>query len=351
MTRTISADADGAALAKYAIAIGICKGDEHAAQLFATAQYGGQPGVEYNLATQIRGKSAVPGGGLASQTWAGNLVPGSIDRDLALLFSAESALTVCEGRARRVAFLTATGTVAAAGPAPGNWRAGGAATRLNAPVMGRASALVPTAADVLIVVSNELLKANDPDCEAQLRTILVTSLASRLDYLFLDPSVAASAPFPASITNGATEINFGSPAAPSAGDLDTMLRSISTPGGGLTWIASPQTLARAIVAVGRNEPAGLFCGLPCIKSGNAPAGLLVLVDLNELHIAAGGYDLEFSKAATVQMDSAPTMNSITPTGGANVSFFQAGVVGYRFGHYVNWFLAHSGACSYASLGV
>jgi hypothetical protein len=129
-----------------------------------------------------------------------------------------------------------------------------------------------------------------------------------------------------------------------------MFKAITTPGGGLVFLTSPPTLGRVVTTLGRVEPAGVLCSTPVIVSGNVPTGMIVLLDADELFIAAGGFELSVSQEATLQMDDSPSMEGTTPTASTTVSLWQSGLAAFKFSRFVNWQLAHSGAVAYTILG-
>jgi hypothetical protein len=295
---------------------------------------------------QKTGVGAISAGGAP---FSGNLAAGGLDADVQQQWPKVSALGQIETLIRRAQFFLPISAQTAAGT-PGGWRQEGHAFLVNAQTFATLSTLAPTEIGSLTVLSQEYLRRGDGAAASMIGSTLLRNLAYQVDVKFLDPTLASSAAGPASITYGATQIGLGSPAAPTDHDLDAMLRTIATPGAALAWIGSPATLARVILSAGRQEARGLLCGLPTYSSGNVPTGLLVLVDLAEIILAAGGFDLSVSTEASVQMSDAPTAEGITPTAATEVSLFQTGMTGYIFSRYVNWQVAHAGAVVYAILG-
>lgn len=81
---------------------------------------------------------------------------------------------------------------------------------------------------------------------------------------------------------------------------------------------------------------GTFRGLPVIVSqyvGNQ----LVLVNAPDIYLADdGGVAVDMSREASLEMESDPAGDSITPTGTELVSMFQTNSVAIRAERWINW---------------
>jgi len=77
---------------------------------------------------------------------------------------------------------------------------------------------------------------------------------------------------------------------------------------------------------------GLLGGLPLLVSLGADVGatsLIVIVDQSKLWTYRGPSELAVSNEAALQMDDAPTNNSVTPTATNLVSMFQSNSIALR----------------------
>jgi hypothetical protein len=91
---------------------------------------------------------------------------------------------------------------------------------------------------------------------------------------------------------------------------------------------------REFPGIGMNG--GTFEGMPAIVSEYA-GPLLILVNASDIYLAdEGGIQIDLSREASLQMDTAPTQNSTTPTATAMVSMFQTNSVAFRAERTINW---------------
>lgn len=198
----------------------------------------------------------------------------------------------------------------------------------------------------IAVLTEELIRFSNPSADALVRNALAEAVIARLDTDFIDPSKAAVADVsPASITNGITAI-------PSSGDPDTdasaafgqFITNNLQPNGAV-WLMSSTTaltLSMRKNALGQKEYpdmtmlGGTFQGLPVIVSqyvGNQ----LVLVNAPDVYLADdGGVAVDMSREASLEMQSAPTHDSTTPTAVELVSMFQTNSVAIRAERWINW---------------
>ena len=139
----------------------------------------------------------------------------------------------------------------------------------------------------------------------------MAGVAAYIDSQFLTNTVTLSAGLrPAAITNGATAVtSTGSTAAQINADLSAMLALITTAGAGLTWIMRPLTAYKIAATIGGTAAADIprtLFGIPMILSLNSPAQI-TLVDANCILFSDdGGFDVDTTEQATLQMDDSPT---------------------------------------------
>ncbi|OAT18008.1 hypothetical protein M977_03796 [Buttiauxella gaviniae ATCC 51604] len=198
----------------------------------------------------------------------------------------------------------------------------------------------------IAVLTEELIRFSNPSADALVRNALAEAVIARLDTDFIDPAKAAVADVsPASITNGITAIpSTGDPDADASAAFGTFITNNLQPNGAV-WLMSSTTaltLSMRKNALGQKEYpdmtmlGGTFQGLPVIVSqyvGNQ----LVLVNAPDIYLADdGGVAVDMSREASLEMQSAPTHDSTTPTAVELVSMFQTNSVAIRAERWINW---------------
>lgn len=217
------------------------------------------------------------------------------------------------------------------------------------------------------VITDELARFSSPSAELLVRQGLADALRARLDIDFIDPSKAAVANVsPASITNAL------SPISSTGGTEDAVradLRALWAPfiaaniaPTSAVYIMSQSTaLALSLMVNALGQPAfpgitmngGTLLGVPVIVSEYADntagtlGGLVILVNASDVWFADdGGFTLDASREASLQMDDEPTNNASTGTGTSVVSMFQTNSIALRCERYVNWQLRRSAGAAY-----
>lgn len=196
------------------------------------------------------------------------------------------------------------------------------------------------------VLTEELLRFSNPKADVLVRNSLAEAVIARLDVDFVNPAkgevIGVS---PGSITNGATTIpSTGIPDDDSTAAFQVFIDAHLQPTGAV-WLMSSSTalaLSKRKNALGQKEYpdmtmfGGLFEGLPAIVSqyvGNQ----LVLVNAPDVYLAdEGGVAVDMSSEASLEMESAPTHDSVTPTGVELVSMWQTNSVAIRAERWINW---------------
>lgn len=224
--------------------------------------------------------------------------------------------------------------------------------------------LEPTKVANIAVATEEALRDSSPSAETILRDQLAAALAARLDIDFIDPAKAAVAGVsPASITNGVSFVaSSGTDADAVRADVKALFGAFiaanNAPTSGV-WIM-PATVALSLSMMqnplGQNEFAGItmnggtFQGLPVIVSqyvntaydpDGAGAGtsgaIVVLANASDIYLAdEGGIAVDMSREASLEMNDAPTGDSLAPTAASLVSMFQTNSVAFRAERTVNW---------------
>lgn len=219
----------------------------------------------------------------------------------------------------------------------------------------------------IAVVTEETLRDSSPAADVLVRDGLVDALRERLDIDFVDPNKAAVAGVsPASLTYGVTPV-------PSSGntieDIDADVRAVmakyvaaNNPPTSGVWIMSSMTalaLGQMKNPLGQYEYPGLsmtggtFQGLPVIVSdylaGDSDGAIVVLVNAQDVYFADdGGFSVDMSREASLQMDSAPNHNSTNPTSAQLVSMWQTNSVAFRAERTLNWMKRRLVAVQYIS---
>ena len=210
----------------------------------------------------------------------------------------------------------------------------------------------------IAVLTDELIRFSNPRADALVRDALANSVIERLDVDFIDPQKAeVGGVSPASITNGITPVaSTGVPDDDAAAALGAFIAADITPTGGV-WLMSGVTalaLSQRKNALGQKEYpemtmlGGTFQGLPVVVSqyvGNQ----LILVNASDVYLADdGGVAVDMSREASLEMESAPTGDSLTGAGVQMVSMFQTNSVAVRAERWINWKRRRNGAVAVIS---
>lgn len=198
----------------------------------------------------------------------------------------------------------------------------------------------------IAVLTDELIRFSNPAADALVRNALAEAVIARLDTDFINPSKAEVPNVsPASVTNGITAIpSTGNPDDDAAAAFGVFVAANLQPNGAVWLMSSTTALALSMRknALGQKEYpemtllGGTFQGLPVIVSqyvGNQ----LVLVNAPDIYLADdGGVAVDMSREASLEMESDPTGDSITPAGTELVSMFQTNSVAIRAERWINW---------------
>ncbi|WP_370941705.1 phage major capsid protein [Enterobacter hormaechei] len=198
----------------------------------------------------------------------------------------------------------------------------------------------------IAVLTDELIRFSNPAADALVRNALAEAVIARLDTDFISPSKSEVANVsPASITNGITAVpSTGNPDDDAAAAFGVFVAANLQPNGAVWLMSSTTALALSMRknALGQKEYpemtllGGTFQGLPVIVSqyvGNQ----LVLVNAPDIYLADdGGVAVDMSREASLEMESDPAGDSITPTGTELVSMFQTNSVAIRAERWINW---------------
>lgn len=338
----------GIGFARIAKSLGMAKGSMGDALRIAEARYG----EDSDTAGVF--KAAVTAGSTLSGSWAEDLVGDTTSAfaDFVEYLRPQTILgrfgTNGIPSLRRVPFRVPLVSQTAGGE--GYWVGEGAAKPLTAFDFTRTT-MEPLKVANIAVLTDEVIRDSSPSAEAIVRDALRDALVARLDIDFINPAKAAVAGIsPASITNGSTDDIASSGTDADAIRLDVrslfarFILANNAPSSGV-WVMSATTalaLSMMVNPLGQSEfpgismTGGTFQGMPVIVSEYV-GNVIVLVNANDIYMAdEGGIAIDLSREASLQMDTAPTMNSTTPTPIAAVSMFQTNSVAFRAERTINW---------------
>lgn len=218
----------------------------------------------------------------------------------------------------------------------------------------------------IAVITQELARFSNPSAETIVRDQLAAACLERLDTDLIDPDKAVSAGVnPASLTNGVTALSSaGTSAANVITDINNLLEQFilnRQDVSGLVLVM-PNTLALAASLMittngvqqfpGLSVSGGNLLGIPVIASQYAASGasygnMVIAIDQNAVALADdGGFTVDVSTEASLQMDDAPTNDASTGTGQTSVSMFQTNSIAIRAEREIHWVKLRSTAVSY-----
>lgn len=221
--------------------------------------------------------------------------------------------------------------------------------------------LSPLKVAAITVATKELLRHASVAAELRLRNMLVNGLRRRLDLDFINPAKAAVTNVsPASILNGATAIpSSGSDADAIRCDFAALVEVFTAQQNSLTsavWIM-PTNVALSVSLLrnplgqpefpGLTMNGGTLLGLPALVSDYTPVtsdgAIVALVNANDIYVAdEGGFSIDMSTEAALQMDDSPTNASVSGGGSDSVvatsmvSLWQTNSVGFLAEREINW---------------
>lgn len=341
----------GIGLARYAKAVAQAKGNIDQAIRYASQWDGSTPEVVEAL------KASVAAGTTTDASWAGPLVYSENLTSEFVEYLRPQTIIGKMGGLRRVPFNVRYPTQSAG--ASVGWVGQGAAKKVGKLTLSYGSLGFAKAAGI-VVITQELARFSSPSAELMVRDDLAAEMQYFLDAQFIDPGVAAVASVsPASVLNGASNVRQAAAVWSSAANVETDVKvflssfaanEISL--GGAYWVMTPDVaLALSMIRTtggenfaypGINVDGGTWFGLPVITSNAVPhsvsAGSIVaLVKPSEIFLADdGAIAIDVSTEASLEMDSAPSGSSVTPTAAQLVSMFQTNSLAIRVERVINW---------------
>lgn len=351
----------GIEFARLVKSLGMAEGNMAQAQVIAANRYGDDSnaaGTLKRLADRGQRKLAFDGiekanvvaGSTLSGSWAEDLVldEGGAFADFAEFLRPATIVGRIDGL-RRVPFRTALGSVTNGGT--GYWVGEGKPKPLTSFDFAKTH-LEPLKCANIAVLTEELLMSSAASAETLVRDELRNALVELIDVAFIDPTNAGTANVkPASISNGAISI-----AASGTGDADDIRLDIrnllqvfvtnNMEGTAPVLVMRTGTALGAsfmVNALGQTEFAninmggGNIQGIQVVTSQNVPSGVIVALQPSEIYFAdEGGFQIDVSREASLQMLDNPTNDTVTPTATSMVSLWQTNSVGFRCERILNW---------------
>lgn len=356
---------DGIALAQMVKCIGRAQGSYLGALQIADSAGDSLDGRVKNVL-----KAAVAAGSTSNTTWAGNLVGDetSVYADFIEYLRPQTILgkfgTNGIPSLRNVPFRTPL--IGQTSGGAGYWVGEGQGKPLTKFDFSRTT-LDPLKVANIAVITEELLRSSSPSADIIIRDQLVAALRERLDIDFIDPGKAASSGVsPASILNGVSGIpSAGGTADDIREDLQAVFSSFiaanNAPTTGVWIMPSTVALALSLMVNPLGQPefpgismnGGTLAGLPVIVSEYIPTesdgAIVALINASDIYLGDdGGFAIDMSREASLQMDSAPSQDSIgtPPTATSLVSLWQTNSVGFRAEREINWQRRRDSAVAY-----
>lgn len=325
----------GTAFVRGAIAILQARGNKVQAVEIAKQWRDSTPEVELWL------KAAVAPGSTTDPAWAGALAAvNNLTNEFIELLRPATILGRVEDRLRKVPFNTAVPNQTAGGVY--GWVGQNAPKAVTRLTFGSDTLTITKAAGI-IVLTEELVRVSNPSAEDRVRKDMIAGIAAFLDQQFIDPAVAPVANInPGSITNGTTAIaTTGNPAA----DVHALISAFTTQGVPLSGSVLVMSEGNAFTmgyqrdaGGGRYWPSmsaqgGTAEGVTVITSNAAGTNVVLFQPEYILFADDGGVEIDVSREATIQMDSAPMAPDATTV---QTSLWQNNLVGLRAERFVNW---------------
>jgi len=312
------------------------------------------PGDE-RLLVSLQSKAAVPAANTGNAPWAGNLITdgGTPFADFVEWLRPRSLVGQVSDRLRRLPFDTPVLVQGSAGAA--KWVKEGSAKPLTQWTYSRTK-LTPLKVAAIAAATKETLMRATPAADALLRDELGRAVGSTIDATFIDPTVAPVADTsPGSILNGVAETpgSGGVDADAVRADAAALIGSFIDANLSLTgaFFVMPERLAVQLSLMtnplGQAEFAGVsftggtLLGLPVFVSGygltSAEGSVIALIKGDEIFLGdEDGLQVSMSDQASLVMDDAPTMNSVTPAAQQVVSMWQTNSVAFLVERFINW---------------
>jgi HK97 family phage major capsid protein/HK97 family phage prohead protease len=361
----------GIAFARYAMCMGMARGNTMEAKELARQNYGDDSGMLIKM-IELQQKGAIGAANAQTAGWASELVPYNVMDDFINFLRPRTILgkfgTTQNGTTypslRQVPFNTrvsgfSSGTSAA-------WVGEGLPVLLSKGV-SMTTSLTWSKLGALAVLTKEEIRFSNPNAEAKVRDDLVAALVQKMDIDFLNPARAAVANVnPASVTYQTTPIlTTGTSAAAFRTDFATLIGTFATalltPEDIVIIMSTVDALNISLMITslgnqvfpGMTMNGGYLMGFPVITTtamvatGSPSSTIIVAVKAGEIYLADDGeVTVDASDQASVEMVDSSSVTGIVGTGASVVSLWQTNMVGLKVIRAVNWKLRRTGAARY-----
>jgi HK97 family phage prohead protease/HK97 family phage major capsid protein len=358
----------GIMFARYAMCMGMSRGNPWEAKQLAKENYGDGTAPMLEKLIDLQTKGAVGGANTQTSGWASELVPYTIMDDF-IEFLRPGTIVGKFGMngippLRRVPFNTRVSGFSAGLTA--NWVGEGLPILLSKATSFTTS-LTWAKVAALAVLTKEEIRFSNPSAEAKVRDEIARCMIAKLDKDFIDPSKAASANVsPASVTWNTTPIlTTGVTAATLRTDLATLIATFATanlsPEDIVLIMNTVDALNISLMITSLGNPVfpgltmagGNLLGFPVITTtaltsiGSPVSNIIVAVKAGEVYLADDGVvTVDASDQASVEMVDSSSQTGIVGTGASLVSFWQDGLVGLKATREITWKIRRTGAARY-----
>lgn len=369
----------GIQFARYAMCVGMARGNPYEARQIAERNYGSQaaPLVKMIDAAQVglgQGrretvqKTAVGAANAQTSGWASELVPYNIMDDFIEYL-----------RPRTIVGKFGTNGIPALMKVPFNTRVSGFSAGLTANWVGEGLPVLLSKATsitlsltwakiaALTALTKEEIRFSNPNAEAKVRDDLAKSIIAKQDKDFIDPAKAATANVsPQSITFNTTPLApTGATAAAFRTDFATLLATFATllldPSDIVIVMSTVEALNLSLMVNSLGVPSfpgltmagGTLLGFPVITSealvslGSPAEDIIVAVKAGDIYLADDGVvTVDASDQASIEMVDSSSQSGISGTGASQVSLWQTQMVGLLAQREITWKLRRTGAARY-----
>lgn len=306
------------------------------------------------LIASLQIKAPVSAATTLDATWAGNLINegGVAFADFVEYLRPRTLLGQIQDRLRRLPFDTPVLVQGSSGSA--SWVKEGTAKPLTEWTYTRVK-LTPLKVAAIAVATKETLMRASASADMLIRDELAKAIGARIDTTFISDAAAVSDESPAGILNAvaALTLSGGTTVNDIRCDIAAFLTAISDANlslAGTFWVM-PERIAIALSLIANEVGAqafpgitpngGTFAGLPVFVTGYADTdstgSVVALIKGDEIFLGdENGIQVSVSDQASLVMDSAPSMNSTTPTPAQVVSLWQTNSVGFLLERYLNF---------------
>jgi hypothetical protein len=288
-------------------------------------------------ALDLTQRAAVPGG--AFDSWAAPLAATPFSLAFATKVFGSMALGKIPGALR-----LPIGTRAPFPASPGKaaWVGSGEAIPVSEGQFSDVT-LKPFLLASIVIATQEMLTATGSEIETAFETLLTNATVTAADDALLNPNQTGGPDAPPSLTAGAFAVtSSGASLAALSADLGAVADRMQAQGVRLVQPVVLMSPASALRVGGLALPGGGF-SLPVVQTPGA-ANQVALIDGSKLAYCDGGFAVELSREAALELADNPTGDISTPTvPPAMVSLWATNSAGFRVAQILNWRMADPNA--------